>query len=233
VIEAVRDDVAAIKLQLAWFETAGAPGLRALERVLAFARRAGMLVVIDGKRGDVPHSAAAYADAWLGELAESGVGGDAMTINAAIGPDALAAMVEVAAARHCALYALLHTSNPGAASLQAAPLADGRPWWHLLATQLAEADAAVGGGVVGAVIGATQPDALRQARELLPMAPLLVPGLGAQGGAVADLAPLATPDAPATLVNASRSLLPNEALDTVAFRAAITANVRSFATSLA
>ena len=70
VIEAVRDNAPAVKLQLAWFETAGAPGFRALERVLEFARRADMLVVIDGKRGDVPHSAAAYADAWLGERAE-------------------------------------------------------------------------------------------------------------------------------------------------------------------
>lgn len=233
VIEAVRDDAAAIKLQLAWFETAGAPGMRALERVLTFARRADMLVVIDGKRGDVPHSAAAYADAWLGELAESGVGGDALTINAAIGADSVAAMAEVAAARRCALFALLHTSNAGAGSLQAAPLADGRPWWHLLADQLAEADAAVGGGVVGAVIGATQPDALGEARRLLPTAPLLVPGIGAQGGAIEDLAPLATTGAPATLVNASRSLLPTEPLDTAAFRAAISANVRALAASLA
>ncbi|MBC7460582.1 MAG: orotidine-5'-phosphate decarboxylase [Thermoleophilia bacterium] len=233
VIEAVRDHAPAVKLQLAWFETAGAPGFRALERVLEFARRADMLVIIDGKRGDVPHSAAAYADAWLGERAESGLGGDALTVNAAVGSDALTAMAEIAAARGTALYALLHTSNPGAAALQAAPLADGRPWWHLLATQLAEADAAVGGGVVGAVIGATQPDALRQARELLPAAPLLVPGIGAQGGAVSDLAALDAPAAPTTLVNSSRSLLPTEPLDTAGFRSVVAANLDAFAVSLA
>lgn len=232
VIEAVRDEAAAVKLQLAWFETAGAPGMRALERVLAFARRADMLVVIDGKRGDVPHSARAYADAWLGERAESGVGGDALTVNAAIGADALAVMAEVAAERGCALYALLHTSNPGASEVQAAVLADGRPWWHLVAAQLAAADAAAGGGVVGAVLGATHADVLRQARALLPNAPLLVPGIGAQGGDVADLSLLTSDGAPTTLVNSSRSLLPSSPLDTAGFRAVVSARLHAFAESL-
>src|SRR5690606_38542979 len=73
VIESVRDYSVAIKPQIAWFETAGAPGIRALERTVAYARAAGLLVVLDAKRGDIPESARAYADAWLGESAASGI----------------------------------------------------------------------------------------------------------------------------------------------------------------
>ncbi|MCW2955376.1 MAG: orotidine 5-phosphate decarboxylase [Thermoleophilia bacterium] len=221
VVEAVRDHAVAVKPQLAWFERAGAPGMRALERVVQHARLAGLLVVLDGKRGDVPHSAAAYAAAWLGEEAASGIQGDALTVNATVGLDALSAMAEVAAARHSALYALLVTSNPGAMALQAAPLADGRPWWHLLADQLAAADAEHGPGVVGAVVGATRPDVVRQARELLPSSPLLVPGVGAQGGDAAQLVRDGGRVAPTTLVSVSRSLLPSTRQETAGFRFAV------------
>src|SRR5690606_12104312 len=89
VAESARDHAAAIKPQVAWFEAAGVPGMRALERTVEFARTAGLLVVLDAKRGDVPHSAAAYADAWLGDEAASGIGADSLTIHAAVGIDAV------------------------------------------------------------------------------------------------------------------------------------------------
>ena len=235
VIESARDHAAAIKPQAAWYEAAGAPGIRALERTIEFARTAGLLVVLDAKRGDVPHTAAAYADAWLGDEAANGMGVDALTVNAAVGTDSLDAMARIAADRHCALYALLHTSNPGAATLQSAQLADGRPWWELLAGELAAADVRVGGGVVGAVVGATRPDLLARARMLLPNAPLLVPGIGAQGGSVDGLAGLDVPelDVPPSLIVAARSLLPSEPLDTLAFRHAVTTASRALARAVA
>jgi orotidine-5'-phosphate decarboxylase len=218
-VESARDHAAAVKLQAAWFETAGAPGIRALERTIEFARTAGLLVVLDAKRGDVPHSALAYASAWLGDGADAGPGVDALTVNAAVGIDAVEAMALVAVERHAALYALVHTSNPGADELQAAPLADGRPWWRLLADSLAQLDRSVGPGVVGAVVGATRPGVPAQVREAMPTAPLLVPGLGAQGGSADELDALRRPgDAPATLVPASRSLLPATPGSTQAFR---------------
>lgn len=223
VIESARDHAPAVKPNIAWFEAAGAPGMRALERAVDFARTAGLLVILDAKRGDVPHSAAAYADAWLGDDAASGIGGDALTINASIGIDAVDAMAAIAAARNTALYALVHTSNPGAHLLQGAELADGgTPWWHLLAREIAAVDERHGGGVVGAVVGATRPELLAEARTLLPTAPLLVPGIGAQGGSIDDLGGLlATTNAPTTLVAAARSLLPAEPRSTIAFRHAV------------
>jgi orotidine-5'-phosphate decarboxylase len=218
VIESARDHAPAIKPQIAWYEAAGIPGMRALERTVDFARTAGLLVVLDAKRGDVPHTAAAYADAWLGDDASSGIGADALTINAAIGTDAVDAMATIAAERHAALYALVHTSNPGAPVLQAAALADGTPWWQLLARELAAIDERHGGGIVGAVVGATRPELLGSARTLLPTSPLLVPGVGAQGGTPEQLMGLLErPDAPPTLVAAARSLLPTEQSSTLAF----------------
>lgn len=232
VVEAVRDHVVAIKPQIAWFEGAGAPGLRALERVVEHARRAGLLVVLDSKRGDVAHSATAYAEAWLGEDATSGVRCDAMTVHASIGADALDAMAQVAAARGAGLYALLHTSNAGAVALQGARLDDGRVWWQLVAEQLARVDAAVGGDVVGAVVGATHTGVLDDVRAQLPTASLLLPGVGAQGASVSDLAPVVRTDALPSLVPVSRALLPTQPLETAAFRHAITTNARRLAREL-
>ncbi len=234
VVESARDHAVAIKPQVAWYEHAGAPGMRALERTIEFARTAGLLVVLDAKRGDVPHSAAAYADAWLGDEAAGGAGVDALTVNAAVGADALEAMARIAADRHAALYALLLTSNPGAGTLQHAELADGRAWWQLLADDLARVDAELGGGIAGAVVGATRPELLAAARTAIPTSPLLVPGVGAQGGSVDELGGLLeqAPHAPTTLVAAARSLLPDDPSSTGAFRHAVTRAAEQLASQL-
>jgi orotidine-5'-phosphate decarboxylase len=209
VIGAAAEHAVAIKPQLAWYEAAGVDGIAALADTVAAAREAGLLVVLDGKRGDIPHSAAAYADAWLGDDAASGICGDALTVNASPGTDSLAAMAEVAHARGCDLYALVLTSNPGAEGLQGVRVttagdgdAAGQPWWQLVARAVPECG-------VGAVVGATQSHALPALRAALPDAPLLVPGIGAQGGSVSALDALDVAGTPPTLVPVSRSLLPS------------------------
>lgn len=234
VVEAVRDTAVAIKPQVAWFETAGAPGIRALERVVEHARRAGLLVIMDAKRGDVAHSASAYAGAWLGTDATSGIPSDALTINASVGADAVRAMAHIAYERNAALYALVHTSNHDATFLQQAELTDGMQWWERVARIVAEVDMDVSGGqgVVGAVVGALHPDVFERARDLMPNAPFLVPGLGAQGGTPSDLEPLAAAGAPPVLVPTSRSLLPSEQMDTAGFRASVAAALADLQRSL-
>ncbi|MCW2925027.1 MAG: orotidine 5-phosphate decarboxylase, partial [Thermoleophilia bacterium] len=121
---------------------------------------------------------------------------------------------------------------PGAAALQAAPLADGTPLWHLLARELAACNARVGGGVVGAVVGATRPEVVDEARRLLPHAPLLLPGVGAQGGSVDSLAAPGT-DAPTSLVAVARSLLPSARSTIEEFRFAVDRGATLAAGSLA
>ncbi len=113
----------AVKLQMACFERLGAPGWEALERTVAIARDHGLLVIADGKRGDVPVTAAAYAQALVGETPGPfgpvpGLGADAFTANPLLGRDALEPLIDAARDAGAGVFVLVRTSNPGAAELQ-------------------------------------------------------------------------------------------------------------------
>ena len=187
----------AAKLQLACFERLGAPGWAALERTVAAAREAGLMVIADGKRGDVPVSAAAYAQALFGSTPTpwgdvAGLGADAATVSPLIGADSLEPLLEGAAEASAGLFVLVRTSNPGAADLLDLPAPEA-PLFERLAALVAErADRLMGEcglSGMGAVVGATEPGHLSRLRELMPRSIFLVPGLGAQGGRAADLGP--------------------------------------------
>lgn len=180
----------AIKPQLACFERLGAPGWSALEEVCAAAREAGLLVVADGKRGDVPVTATAYGQALVGETPTPwgpvpGLGADAFTANPLLGADALEPLVAAAAAAGAGVFALVRTSNPGAADVQDLPAPDA-PLHERLARLVDELGERLLGksglSGMGAVVGATEPAHLERLRELMPRAIFLVPGVGAQGG---------------------------------------------------
>lgn len=205
----------AIKPQLACFERLGAHGWAALERTVAAARAAGLLVLADGKRGDVPVSARAYAQAMLGGVdgpfgRTGGLGADAFTANPLLGRDSLEPLVEGAREAGAGVFCLVRTSNPGAADVQdlavggaplherLAALVDGLGQSHV---------GACGLSAVGAVTGATRPDLLARLRDLMPRAIFLLPGVGAQGGSVEDLAAAFRPHPAAGLVTASRSIV--------------------------
>jgi orotidine-5'-phosphate decarboxylase len=219
VIDAVADAVVAIKPQVACFERLGAPGWDALAAVGEHARAAGLFVLADGKRGDIDVTATAYAQGFLGETpidadgtTVPGLGADALTVNPYMGLDTLRSFAAVGRRHAAGLFALVRTSNPGAADLEDEPLARGGAVWERVAELVAELGAehlAPQSGLsdVGAVLGATQPEHLARARELLPHAIFLLPGVGAQGGRVEDLAPAWTPGRAAGLVTASRSIV--------------------------
>jgi len=212
-LEAAAPACVAVKPQLACFERLGAPGWAVLERVVAHARALGLLVLLDAKRGDVDVTARAYAHALFGPTPTPlgdlpGLGADAATANPLLGRDALAPLLEGARARGGGLFVLVRTSNPGAADVQDLDV-QGAPLWHRLAALVAglgEAGARSGLADVGAVVGATAPEHLARARELMPAAPFLLPGVGAQGGRVEDLAPAFAPGRAGGLVTASRSI---------------------------
>jgi orotidine-5'-phosphate decarboxylase len=195
----------AAKPQLACFERLGAAGWEALGRVVATARGAGLLIVADGKRGDVPHTAAAYAEAFLGE---AGLGADSVTVNPLPGSDSLEPWVVAAAAAGGGLFVLVRTSNPGAADVLDLETGEGPLHERLAALVAAERrlDGASGMSAMGAVVGATAPERLARLRELMPRSILLLPGVGAQGASAAELAP-ALGDHPASiLVPVSRGI---------------------------
>jgi orotidine-5'-phosphate decarboxylase len=209
VIDAAGEACVAVKPQLACFERLGAGGLLAYEAVAAHARAAGLLVLADGKRGDVPVSATAYAQAYF---SDADVPADALTVNPLLGRDALAPLADAAAGRGAGLFVLVRTSNPGAADLMDLRLASGETLWERLASLVAEVGEptlgpASGLAAIGAVTGATRPEHLARMRELLPRAPFLLPGIGAQGGRVEDLAPAFAPGRAAGLVTASRAIV--------------------------
>jgi orotidine-5'-phosphate decarboxylase len=200
VIDAVGPACVAVKPQLACFERLGGPGWEALRGVVDHARAAGLLVIADGKRGDVPVTAAVYAEALV-----TGLGADAFTANPLLGVDALAPLV----ASGAGVFVLVRTSNPGARDVQDLELAEGGALWERLARIVAELGQPGAGGLadVGAVVGATEPWHLERARELMPHAVFLLPGVGAQGGRVEDLAPAFGPGKAGGLVSASRSIV--------------------------
>jgi orotidine-5'-phosphate decarboxylase len=216
VIDATAEACVAVKLQLARFELLGAPGWRALEAVAEHARGSGLLVIADGKRGDIDVSAQAYADALFGgrrtpfgEL--GGLGADMATVNPLMGLDALAPFVSAAREAGAGVLVLVRTSNPGAADFEDLQLAAGGALWERVAAVVARLGAGAHGEAalddVGAVVGATVPAHLARARELMPRAVFLLPGVGAQGGRVEDLAPAFAPSRAGGLVTASRSIV--------------------------
>ena len=204
----------AVKPQLACFERLGAPGWAALAEVCAAAREAGLLAIADGKRGDVPVTAAAYAQALVGETPTPwgpvpGLGADSFTANPLLGLDALEPLVAAAERAGAGVFALVRTSNPGAADVEDLETPEG-PLHERLA-RLVDGLAPrllgeVGLSGMGAVVGATEPGHIARLRELMPRSVFLIPGVGAQGGRPELLGAAFAPGRAAALVAASRGI---------------------------
>ncbi|HEU4658756.1 MAG TPA: orotidine-5'-phosphate decarboxylase [Capillimicrobium sp.] len=214
-IDAAGPACVAVKPQVACFERLGPPGWAALRAVARHAADAGLLVLADAKRGDIDVTAAAYAQGLLTELptpwgAVEGLRADALTVNPYLGRDALEPFAAAAREAEAGLFVLVRTSNPGAADVEDLPLAGGGSVWEHVAGLVDALGADLDGGEplssIGAVMGATRPEHLERARELLPRAPFLLPGIGAQGGRVEDLAPAFAPGRAGGLVTASRAI---------------------------
>jgi orotidine-5'-phosphate decarboxylase len=210
-VDAVAPYVVGVKLQLAFFEALGADGLRAFEDACAYSRSAGLLVVADGKRADIGSTARAYADAYLEQREDGHPPVDALTVNPYLGSDSIEPFVASCRRSGTGLFCLVKTSNAGSADVQGATLSDGRPLWH----HVAELVNGWGEGLVGerglssigAVVGATYPRAVAEARKLMPQAVLLLPGIGAQGATAADVARAFTSGPASALVPVSRAVI--------------------------
>lgn len=168
-------EFAVVKPQVAFFEAHGAAGYAVLERTIAALRDAGVLVLADAKRGDIGSTMAAYATAWAGD---SPLAADAVTASPYLGFGSLQPLLDTAAAHGRGVFVLAATSNPEGATVQRAEF-DGRPVAQSIVDQAAAANRALGPGSVGVVVGATVP----HAPDVSGLGgPVLVPGIGAQGG---------------------------------------------------
>lgn len=216
VLDRVVGRVATVKPQIAFFEALGWRGIRALERLCERARRAGLLVLLDAKRGDIGSTAEGYASAYLGR--EAAMPSDALTVSPYLGFDTLEPFVRTATAVGGGLFVLVKTSNPGSGDLQDRSV-DGVPLYLRVAQGLAASEVAMraprtGWSSLGVVCGATWPEPARRVREALPRALFLVPGYGAQGGSAADaVVPFVAGPAglEGGIVNSSRAILFPEA----------------------
>jgi orotidine-5'-phosphate decarboxylase len=211
IADAVAPYVVGVKPQVAFFEALGADGAAALEAVCDHAREIGLLVVADGKRGDIGSTARAYATAYLEPRGARPPLADALTVNPLLGRDSVDPFLAACRRHGAGAFLLVHTSNAGASDIQEATLSDGRPLWHHVADLVAEWGADLVGerglSSVGAVVGATYPRAVGEARRAMPQAIILLPGVGAQGATPADVARAFTSGPSSALVTASRSVI--------------------------
>lgn len=205
VLEAIQGHVAIIKPQIALYEQLGAAGLEVLEDVVARAQKAGTLVLMDAKRGDIGSTAEAYAKAILDN--DGPFGADAVTLSPYLGRDSMAPFIQRCGEGEKGVFILLRTSNPGGSELQRdhADVAELVARW-VEAWNLPLVDSN-GFGPVGVVVGATLGEELVSWRNRLPSAWFLMPGFGAQGASAMDCRSGFGAHGLGALVNTSRGVL--------------------------
>ncbi len=217
-LAAFGDLVPAVKPQVAFFEEHGSAGIAVLEELLADISAAGALSVADAKRGDIGSTMAGYARAWLSD--GSPLACDALTVSPYLGVGSLDAAFDTAAGTGRGLFVLARTSNPEARDLQSSVGQQGTVA-QAVVDEVGRRNAAAftdGTGSFGVVVGATVSDPPRL-DDL--GGPVLMPGVGEQGGTLPDVKRIAGPALPDTLVNVSRSVL-RAGPDIEAMRAVVT-----------
>jgi orotidine-5'-phosphate decarboxylase len=205
IIDLVADHAVAVKPQVAFYEQMGIAGMETYQATCEAARKKGLLVIGDVKRGDVPGTAKAYADAHTNAFPC-----DAITVNPYFGTDGMEPFLEAARKTGGGLFVLVKTSNPSSGEIQDLDVG-GKPL-HLHVAELTlgwgkNLRGESGYSSVGAVVGATHPEEAARVRAAMPKTFFLVPGYGAQGGGAKDVLPCFEEGGLGAIVSASRSVL--------------------------
>jgi orotidine-5'-phosphate decarboxylase len=202
ILEAVEPYVAAVKLQVAFFERLGPDGMGSYADLIDAATDLALPVIADVKRGDIGPVAAAYAEAHFGLY-----GATCVTVNPFMGEDAVLPFLEDARrqSRGGGVFVLVSTSNPSSREVQETT---DPPLFEVAAGLVARLGSSDGDYPdAGAVVGVTRPEVGVRVRELLPEALFLSPGYGAQGGDASGVRPLLDRSSGGVLVNSSRGIL--------------------------
>ena len=195
IIDATSDFVCAFKFNLAFYEADGLRGLKNLEKLVSCVPR-GILTIGDGKRGDIGNTSKMYARALF-----EGFGFDAVTLNPYMGRDSVEPFLEHV---ERGAFVLVMTSNEGSKDIQRLTVA-GRPLFERVARNVRQWNSRHN---VGVVVGATRPAELRRVRNILPDVPILIPGVGAQGGSLSSAVRYGcTSKGDLAIINVGRSLL--------------------------
>jgi orotidine-5'-phosphate decarboxylase len=209
VLEAADYALSIIKPQSAFFERFGSPGFKAMEELSALARSREVLVLLDGKRGDIDSTATAYAESYFGT--ETPLHVDAITTHAYLGVGALDPLFEFAVKHEGGVFVVVRSSNPEGRELQLAKLASGETVAQSLCRGITERNrkySAEPTGPLGAVVGATCDDAAATV-DALPTSFILAPGVGAQGATMDDIRSRMPQARGRILANVSRAILAN------------------------
>ncbi|MER2149323.1 MAG: orotidine-5'-phosphate decarboxylase [Ruminococcus sp.] len=216
IIDQICDIVPAVKPQAAYYEMYGWQGVRALAETIAYAQQKGMFVMTDGKRNDIGTTMEAYATAHLGTTDVAGeaidaFGADALTVNGYLGTDGIQPLVKICQEKDKGIFVLVKTSNPSSGELQDLKLTNGASVYEqmgIMCEQWGEAlPGKYGYSGVGAVVGATYPEQLKEMREKAPHTFFLVPGYGAQGGGAQDAKNAFDKNGLGAIINSSRGIM--------------------------
>jgi orotidine-5'-phosphate decarboxylase len=215
VIDVVAPLVPAVKINAGFFEAFYGAGLATYYRMVAYAHARGLLVIGDIKRGDIGSTAQLYARGHLDRPAFADVSPecipDAVTLAGYLGANAVRPFIDVAGAQGKGVYVLVRPSDPGADEVH--EFGDGEPFYGHMArlVQRWGADEGLIGecglSCVGAVVAPKDAESTAALRALLPRAPFLVPGYGAQGGSAESCRPCFRTDGSGAIINASRSVI--------------------------
>lgn len=215
-LEIIAPHVPAVKPQVAFFEALGSLGMEVYGAVCEYARELGLLVIADVKRNDIGSTAEAYAQGLFGLSEIRGINMrslqvDAATVTAYLGSDGILPIRDRARENGAGLYVLARTSNPGSAEFQQLELSKGGTLVDEVSRKISEWGSdnigQCGYSDVGAVVGATHPDAAKHLRELMPKTLFLVPGWGAQGGVKAAIKACFDESGKGAIVNSSRGVI--------------------------
>ena len=210
VLNAIADLVPAVKPQSAYYELFGSAGIIALEKTVRAARDRDLLVVLDVKRGDIASTATAYAKSYLPSEPVHPLEADAITIVPYLGKDCLDPFFEEATKWGKGIFVCVKTSNPGASIVQEQKI-DNRYLYEIIADLIKPAsDKSIGTSGysgIGAVVGATYPEAAYKLRQQLPNSIFLVPGVGAQGGGKEGIKACFNPDGLGAVISSSRAIM--------------------------
>jgi orotidine-5'-phosphate decarboxylase len=209
VLEAADYRLSIVKPQSAFFERFGSEGFKAMEELSALARSRDVLVLLDGKRGDIDSTALAYAESYFGASTPLRV--DAITTHAYLGLGALDPLFDLAVKSEGGVFVVVRSSNPEGRELQNAKLANGETVAQSLCREIARRNRQYGSegvGPLGAVVGATCEDAAAIV-DALPTSFILAPGVGAQGATMDDIAARMPQARGRILANVSRAILAN------------------------
>lgn len=215
IINNIHDIVPAVKPQIAFYEQFGIEGLKAYRDTCEYAKKKGLLVIGDIKRGDIGSTSKAYSNAHLGftkidSEEDRGFPVDSITLNPYLGDDCIKEFIQDVKDYDKGMFILVKTSNPTSGQLQDL-ITEGRSIYEVVAEMVnnwsKDLIGEQGYSSIGAVVGANYPEQAKRLRNLMPSSYFLVPGYGAQGGTAKDVINSFNNDGLGAIVNSSRGIL--------------------------